>query len=161
MRKGSTILLLVIGVVGLFTYRYLRNVTEKEEKKVVHQQSIGPVETNIKWSDASKDAQTYRIRFDQVVAAVKNGAKCYDVRSFLEYQLGHVSIAEHYSLTTLRKGEFPAVVYEVPIYLYGSDSISSAQAAKLLRDEGFLYVYDLGSVEQIKAIGARLNEWWQ
>lgn len=160
MRKASMILLMLVSVVAWLAYQRLGNTPKLEEAKVVKQSPVGRVKTAINWSEASPDAQTYQIRFEQVVAAVKNGAKCYDVRSFIEYQLSHVTIAEHYSLTSLDKQEFPSLVHDVPIYLYGSDSVSSARAAKLLRDEGFQYVYDLGSLDQVEAIGAELSEWW-
>lgn len=161
MRKTSMILLVFVPVVLWFASRNVEIATNHEMKRTVDQQPSSPVEKlDIEWAEASKDAQTYRIRFDQVVAAVKNGAKCYDVRSFIEYQFGHVAIAEHYSLTSLAQQDFPALVHDVPIYLYSSDSRSSAQAARLLRAEGFQYVYDLGSLDQVKAIGAQLNEWW-
>ncbi|MGT2715801.1 rhodanese-like domain-containing protein [Streptococcus respiraculi] len=160
MRKTSIVLVILISIVAFFAYRHGEKATKPEETSRVGQWPIGRVEIGIKWSEASKDAQKYQIRFEQVLEAVKNGAKCYDVRSFIEYQLGHVEIAEHYPLATLGKQEFPALVHDVPIYLYGSDNGSSAQAAKLLRDEGFHYVYDLGSVDQIKAIGATVQGWW-
>ncbi|SUN08264.1 molybdopterin biosynthesis protein MoeB [Streptococcus acidominimus] len=155
MKKSRLILLVLVFTAVLVGYRYVNSFSPIEKKTAVRQYAPHPSD-EIKWSEASQDAQTYQIRFEQVAAAVKNGAKCYDVRSFIEYQLGNIGIAEHYPLSSLRKQEFPAVVHDVPIYLYGSDSVMSAQAAKLLRDEGFQYVYDLGSVEQIKAIGATL-----
>ncbi|MBF0777402.1 rhodanese-like domain-containing protein [Streptococcus cuniculi] len=159
MKKSRMILLVLVLVAGFVGFQQMKPSSQPEEKRMPRRPLVG-VEPNIKWSEASQDAQTYQIRFDQVEAAVKSGAKCYDVRSFIEYQLGHVEIAEHYPLTTLGKQEFPTLVHDVPIYLYGSDSVSSAQAAQLLRDEGFQYVYDLGSVDQIKAIGATIQEWW-
>ncbi|MBF0787665.1 MULTISPECIES: rhodanese-like domain-containing protein [unclassified Streptococcus] len=160
MKKKSIILLGFASVLGLLAHQEVGTATKQEVKRTPGQQLVNRANRDIKWLEASKDSQTYQIRFEQVVAAVKNGAKCYDVRSFIEYQLGHVEVAEHYPLATLGRQEFPALVHEVPIYLYSSDSRSSAQAATLLRDEGFQYVYDLGSLDQVKAIGAVLNEWW-
>ncbi|MTB64978.1 hypothetical protein GGG87_08205 [Streptococcus sp. zg-86] len=163
MKKSASIFLALVLLLGFVGYEQFQPKAPPKENQLIKTQlrGGGGMEARINWSKASQDAQIYQIRFEQVRAAVMNGAKCYDVRSFIEYQLGHVDIAEPLPLSTLEKQEFPSLIHDVPIYLYGSDGVSSAQAARSLRDQGFRYVYDLGSLEQIKVIGARLKEWWE
>lgn len=159
MKKYVLGLLLLLILVGIVFYRS-QNSSEQPQQVKRQPQVVRNQAPIIDWSKASEDAQTYQIRFEQVEAAVKTGAKCYDVRSFIEYQLGHISIAEHYPVSQLRERRFPDLIQDMPIYLYGSDSVSSSQAAQLLREAGFRHVYDLGTVEQVKAIGGQFTEWW-
>lgn len=123
-----------------------------QEKKLIYQ-----YRQSIDWSKAGVDARRYQIDYQQVIDAVTNGAKLYDTRDIVSYQLGHFEFAENLPLMNLEVSQFPDLDKETPIYIYCKTSVCSAKAAKLFRQEGFQHVYDLGGLEQLEVIGGQLD----
>lgn len=121
-------------------------------KKLIYQ-----YHQSIDWSRAGVDARRYQIDYQQVTDAVTNGAKLYDTRDIVSYQLGHFEFAENLPLVNLEVKQFPDLDKEIPIYIYCKTSVCSAKAVKLFREEGFQHVYDLGSLEQLEVIGGQMD----
>lgn len=151
MKKGLVVfLLLVIGAGFVWNNRKEEPVTSSIEN-VTKQDPSG-----IDWSKAGPDARRYQISFDAVRDAVANGAKFYDVRDVLDYQLGNFGITENLPLPKLEAGDLPDVDKSVPIYIHCKAGIRSAKATQLLREAGFEHVFDLGGLEEVKVIGGEL-----
>lgn len=144
-------LLLVIGARFIWNSRKEESVTSSMES-VTKQDSSG-----IDWSKAGPDARRYRISFEAVRDAVANGAKFYDVRDVLDYQLGNFGITENLPLPKLEAGNLPDVDKSVPIYIHCKAGIRSAKATQLLREAGFKHVFDLSGIEEVEAIGGKLK----
>lgn len=152
MKKGLVIfLLLVIGVGVIWNSRKEEPVTSSIENMKNQDSSA------IDWSKAGPDARRYQISFDAVRDAVANGAKFYDVRDVLDYQLGNFGITENLPLPKLEAGNLPDVDKSVPIYIHCRAGIRSAKATQLLRKAGFEHVFDLGGLEEVEAIGGELK----
>ncbi|MGT2711491.1 rhodanese-like domain-containing protein [Streptococcus oriscaviae] len=156
--KRMTIILISIVVVlclglGFIATGFIR--PQKVEQTTTKETSSSS--QTIDWSKASPDAKKYTIDFEEVVAAVGNGAKFYDVRDALEFQSGHFALAENLPLSELELGRFPEISKEKPIYLHCRSGRRSALAAQLFKEAGFQYVYDLGGLEQVEAIGGKIE----
>lgn len=112
----------------------------------------------INWEQAGPDAQAQNITFDQVKAAVADGAKFYDVRSPKEFQASNFGITENFPVTDMEAGQLPDLSKDTPIYVHCQSGRRSADAAKLLRAAGFTQVYDLGGIAEVEAIGGVLGQ---
>lgn len=110
----------------------------------------------IDWDKAGPDAQAQKISFEQVKAAVADGAKFYDVRSPKEFQTSNFGITENFPVTDMEAGNLPDVPKDTPIYLHCQSGRRSADATKILREAGFSQVYDLGGLAAVEAIGGQL-----
>ena len=75
-----------------------------------------------------------------------------DVRTPDEYANGHLTGASNIPLQELpeRLGEIPR---EQPVALYCRTGNRSGQAARMLRDEGFADVYNIGGLSELAAQG--------
>ena len=51
----------------------------------------------------------------------------------------------------------PDVPKDTKIYVHCLKGIRSAQAVEILREAGFSQVYDLGGVQQVEAIGGKIE----
>lgn len=114
--------------------------------------------SGINWEQAGPDAQTQKITFAQVEAAVEAGAKFYDVRSPKEFQTSNFGITENFPVTDMETGKLPDLPKDTPIYVHCQSGRRSADAAKLLREAGFTQVYDLGGLTAVEAIGGILGQ---
>ena len=85
---------------------------------------------------------------------LKNGAVLLDVRTAEEFNEGHIKQAVLFPLQTIEAGQFPEVEKTNKIYLYCRSGNRSAQAEKLLRDQGYSNVVDLGAMSDVIALGA-------
>lgn len=115
-------------------------------------------EADIDWFKASADAKKYQISFEQVQAAVKEGAKFYDVRGEIEFQAANFGITENLPLPDLKAGKLPDLDKDTPIYVHCQSGRRSAEATAYLKKAGFTHVYDLGGLEHIQAIGGTLEK---
>lgn len=123
------------------------------------QPAATPSETGtINWEQAGPDAQAQKLTFEQVEAAVADGAKFYDVRSPQEFQASNFGITESFPVTDMEAGKLPDVPKDTPIYIHCQSGRRSADAAKLLREAGFTQVYDLGGLAAVEAIGGMLGQ---
>ena len=111
----------------------------------------------IDWSQAGPDAQKNQISIADVKADVEKGAKFYDVRSEDEFNAGNFGITESYPIAELEAGILPDLPKDTKIYVHCLRGIRSAKAVAILREAGFSQVYDLGGLEQVEAIGGKIE----
>ena len=111
----------------------------------------------IDWSQAGPDAQKNQISIADVKADVEKGAKFYDVRSEDEFNAGNFGITESYPIAELEAGILPDLPKDTKIYVHCLKGIRSAKAVEILREAGFSQVYDLGGLEQVEAIGGKIE----
>ena len=111
----------------------------------------------IDWSQAGPDAQKNQISIADVKADVEKGAKFYDVRSEDEFNAGNFGITESYPIAELEAGILPDLPKDTKIYVHCLRGIRSAKAVEILREAGFSQVYDLGGVQQVEAIGGKIE----
>lgn len=100
--------------------------------------------------------QSSSISFAAVQSDVKSGAKLYDVRTSQEYTSAHFENAENLSLQNMQAGKLPEVPKTTKIYVYCQSGNRSSQAAKLLKEAGFINVTDLGGLQDVQEIGGKL-----
>lgn len=126
-----------------------------------HSSSLGQEsnssQSSIDWSHAGPDAQKNQISFTDVKADVEQGAKFFDVRSEAEFNAGNFGITDNVPISDLQSGNLPEIPKDTKIYVHCLRGIRSAEATKILRDAGFTQVYDLGGLEQVEAIGGKIE----
>ena len=113
--------------------------------------------STIDWSQAGPDAKKNQISFADVKADVEKGDKFYDVRSEDEFNAGNFGITESYPIAELEAGILPDLPKDTKIYVHCLKGIRSAKAVEILREAGFSQVYDLGGLEQVEAIGGKIE----
>ena len=113
--------------------------------------------STIDWSQAGPDAQKNQLSFADVKADVEKGAKFYDVRSEDEFNAGNFGITDSLPIAELEAGILPDVPKDTTIYVHCLRGIRSAKAVEILREAGFSQVYDLGGVQQVEAIGGKIE----
>ena len=59
-----------------------------------------------------------------------------------------------FPLQTIEAGQFPEVEKTNKIYVYCRSGNRSAQAEKLLKDQGYSNIVDLGAMSDVIALGA-------
>ena len=119
--------------------------------------SLSDTSSAIDWSQAGPDAQKNQLSFADVKADVEKGAKFYDVRSEDEFNAGNFGITESFPIAELEAGILPDVPKDTTIYVHCLRGIRSAKAVEILREAGFSQVYDLGGVQQVEAIGGKIE----
>ena len=119
--------------------------------------SLSDTSSAIDWSQAGPDAQKNQLSFADVKADVEKGAKFYDVRSEDEFNTGNFGITENFPIAELEAGILPDVPKDTTIYVHCLRGIRSAKAVEILREAGFSQVYDLGGVQQVEAIGGKIE----
>lgn len=154
MKKYGLILLFIILGLSVFIW-FLRQ--EPSEEILQEGRINNQYHQAVDWSKAGVDARRYQIDYQEVRDAVANGAKLYDARDAVSYQLGHVEFSENIPLMNLELGKLPDLDKETPIYVYCKTSICSDKSVKLFRQSGFQHVYDLGGLEQVEAIGGKID----
>ncbi len=113
--------------------------------------------STIDWSQAGPDAQKNQLSFADIKADVEKGAKFFDVRSEDEFNAGNFGITESYPIAELEAGILPDLPKDTKIYVHCLKGIRSAKAVEILREAGFSQVYDLGGLEQVEAIGGKIE----
>ena len=88
---------------------------------------------------------------------MEKGAKFFDVRSEDEFNAGNFGITESYPIAELEAGILPDLAKDTKIYVHCLKGIRSAKAVEILREAGFSQVYDLGGLEQVEAIGGKIE----
>ncbi|MCL2038208.1 rhodanese-like domain-containing protein [Candidatus Saccharibacteria bacterium] len=96
------------------------------------------------------------LKFSDILADGKNGAKLYDVREPDEYAAGHFESFENYSVRLLNTGQMPDVEKDTKIYVHCRRGVRSADATYALRQAGFTNVVDLGGIADVEKIGGEL-----
>ena len=119
--------------------------------------SLSDTSSAIDWSQAGPDAQKNQLSFADVKADVEKGAKFYDVRSEDEFNAGNFGITDSLPIAELEAGILPDVPKDTAIYVHCLKGIRSAKAVEILREAGFSQVYDLGGVQQVEAIGGKIE----
>ena len=119
--------------------------------------SLSDTSSAIDWSQAGPDAQKNQLSFADVKADVEKGAKFYDVRSEDEFNAGNFGITDSLPIAELEAGILPDVPKDTTIYVHCLRGIRSAKAVEILREAGFSQVYDLGGVQQVEAIGGKIE----
>ena len=113
--------------------------------------------STIDWSQAGPVAQKNQLSFADIKADVEKGAKFFDVRSEDEFNAGNFGITESYPIAELEAGILPDLPKDTKIYVHCLKGIRSAKAVEILREAGFSQVYDLGGLEQVEAIGGKIE----
>lgn len=81
------------------------------------------------------------------VEEVKNGkAQLVDVRSKLEWKMGHAKGATHISLGSLSDGYTGDLDPDMPVYTYCASGGRSSQAESILKQQGFKSVTNIGGL---------------
>ena len=119
--------------------------------------SLSDTSSAIDWSQAGPDAQKNQLSFADVKADVEKGAKFYDVRSEDEFNAGNFGITDSLPIAELEAGILPELPKDTKIYVHCLRGIRSAKAVEILREAGFSQVYDLGGVQQVEAIGGKIE----
>lgn len=81
-----------------------------------------------------------------------------DVRTRVEYDLGHVDGSENFNVELLKNGVLPEIEKDERVYVYCRSGNRSEQAKQILMQSGFLNVIDLGGLPDWGAIGGVLVE---
>ena len=74
--------------------------------------------------------------------------KIYDVRSRAEFDCGHAIEAEHFPITKLQQGLMPDINKGTTVLTYCNAGGRAGEAARLLREAGFINAESLGGLEQ-------------
>ena len=119
--------------------------------------SLSDTSSAIDWSQAGPDAQKNQLSFADVKADVEKGAKFYDVRSEDEFNAGNFGITDSLPIAELEAGILPELPKDTKIYVHCLKGVRSAKAVEILREAGFSQVYDLGGVQQVEAIGGKIE----
>ena len=113
--------------------------------------------STIDWSQAGPDAQKNQLSFADIKVDVEKGAKFFDVRSEDEFNAGNFGITDSLPIAELEAGILPDLSKDTKIYVHCLKGIRSAKAVEILREAGFSQVYDLGGVQQVEAIGGKIE----
>ena len=143
----------LIFIYLLLTLSMLAACQSSTSQKVASSDSSSTID----WSQAGPDAQKNQLSFADVEADVEKGAKFYDVRSEDEFNAGNFGITESYPIAELEAGILPDLPKDTKIYVHCLRGIRSAKAVAILREAGFSQVYDLGGLEQVEAIGGKIE----
>lgn len=92
--------------------------------------------------------------FSTIEKDLNNGAVLLDVRTVEEFNESHIQQAVLFPLQTIEAGQFPEVEKTNKIYVYCRSGNRSAQAEKLLKDQGYSNIVDLGAMSDVIALGA-------
>ena len=92
--------------------------------------------------------------FSTIEKDLKNGAVLLDVRTVEEFNESHIQQAVLFPLQTIEAGQFPEVEKTNKIYVYCRSGNRSAQAEKLLKNQGYSNIVDLGAMSDVIALGA-------
>lgn len=93
---------------------------------------------------------------ESVYADVASGSLLLDVRTVEEFDEGHVAQATLLPLADIEAGSVPNVDTSKPLYVYCRSGNRSAEATQILEQAGFTDVVDLGGLEDVAAIGAKI-----
>lgn len=95
--------------------------------------------------------------FETVKTDLNSGAQLIDVRTPEEYAGGHFENAILHSLQDIESGKMPDVAKDTKIYVYCRSGNRSSQAKVLLEKAGYTNIIDLGGLEDVKKLGAKLS----
>lgn len=129
MKKIIILAILLIGIVGLFF---------------------------IVSSPSDTSSTVPALTMNMVTADIASGSNLIDVRTPEEYASGYIDGAVNLPLDKIQSGQAPNVEKEKTLYVYCRSGNRSAQAAALLKSAGFTNVVDLGSIEDVVAIGGQV-----
>jgi protein-disulfide isomerase len=88
------------------------------------------------------------INAGQVSKEVSAGqARLLDVRTQVEYDLGHAVGADLFNVERIKAGELPPIEKDERIYLYCRSGNRSAQAKAILDASGYTNIIDLGGIQ--------------
>lgn len=91
----------------------------------------------------------------KILQAVNTGeALLIDVRSKLEYKMGHAEGSVNIPLQTIQKVKIPAK--DTPVYVYCASGNRSSMAASTLQSKGYTNVTNIGGVGDWRAIGGNI-----
>jgi phage shock protein E len=133
MKKALIIIVVVLTIVGGFLL--VRSPSEQS------QQTAGVSTEITEFSVIEKDLQ--------------NGAVLLDVRTLEEFNIAHIEKATLLPLQSMETGQFPSVEMTSKIYVYCRSGNRSAEAEKLLNDQGYNNIVDLGAMNNVVALGAK------
>lgn len=93
-----------------------------------------------------------------VLAEVAAGAATLlDVRTPEEWDAGRATEASHFELARLTRGESPGVPRDSKIYLYCRTGSRAEQAKRILSEQGFTNVTNLGGLTDWEAMGGAVT----
>ncbi|PID31254.1 hypothetical protein CR983_01990 [Candidatus Saccharibacteria bacterium] len=110
------------------------------------------------WTNLRRADDASQLSYETITTDVDSGAKLLDVRTPSEYAAGHADVAELWPLQALEKGELPDVDPATKLYVYCRSGNRSSQATKILRDNGYRNVVDLGGLRDIEVLGASISK---
>lgn len=101
--------------------------------------------------------QQQQLSYETIMQEVYSGsAYLIDVRTPEEYAAGYIEGATLFPLQDIQAGQYPDLSKEATVYVYCRSGSRSAQATSLLEKEGYTNVVDLGSYQDVQAIGGPL-----
>lgn len=109
---------------------------------------------NLSCPTCSKDKKEITLQYSSLICGnipevtidqVKKDTKALiiDVREIDEWNAGHIQSAQHLALSSLMQGNIPNLPADREVYLYCQMGQRSRKAAQIIRDEGYLNVYNV------------------
>ena len=93
------------------------------------------------------------------MSAVRAGdAVLLDVRTDAEYADGHATGARHVPLDELQAGERPDIARDRAVYVYCATGRRAAIATKILQDDGFDNVVNIGGLADWRRAGGEVED---
>jgi len=132
VKTAAIIGLVFVGVIGLFL--------------AVSKPSDSSVQSNVP-NDTSLPA---------IESDVASGTPLIDTRTPEEFNESHIQNALNLPLDNIKAGAEPNAEKTEKIYLYCRSGNRSAEAKKLLEQKGYTNIVDLGGINEVAALGARI-----
>jgi rhodanese-related sulfurtransferase len=129
MSKYIVILVMVLSAVGVFF--------------VANSSSQG--------NSAEKDQNI--LSMQTIQSDILSGSQLIDVRTPQEFASEHISGSLNLPLDNIKAGNFPQVDKTKKLYVYCRSGNRSAEAARILTQNGFNDVVDLGGINDVVALG--------
>lgn len=93
---------------------------------------------------------------EQLSQDLNNGATLVDVRTKKEFEQSRIEQAINLPLDEIEQGMFSTLTKNAKIYLYCRSGNRSNYALQLLRQAGFSNVHDLGGIQDVAKLGAKI-----
>lgn len=109
----------------------------------------------------NKAPQVHKISAEQILDVINDeSVQIIDVRTETEFEAGNLKNAQNICITNDDfKAKAELLDKNKPVYLYCKSGVRSAKAAEVLREMGFIYIYDMkGGMDEWKEKGYKTDE---
>lgn len=109
----------------------------------------------------TKEPQVHKITAEQMLDVLNDESiQLIDVRTELEFDAGNLKNAQNICITNDDfKAKAELLDKNKPVYLYCKSGVRSAKAAEVLREMGFMFIYDMkGGMDEWKEKGYETDE---